>query len=114
MRSKLQYLVNPDPDYISTSFVERQNLTMRMQMRRFTRLTNGFSKKFENHCHALAIYFVFYNWIRIHKSLRVTPAMAAGLTDKLMDWADVVRMIDNRELETKIRQAEKPSEQKSG
>jgi IS1 family transposase len=97
---------NPDPDYISTSFVERQNLTMRMQMRRFTRLTNGFSKKFENHCYALAIYFVFYNWIRIHKSLRVTPAMAAGLTDKLMDWSDVVAMIDNRELETKIQRAE--------
>jgi len=99
---------NPDAKHISTSFVERQNLTMRMQMRRFTRLTNGFSKKFENHCHALAIYFVFYNWIRIHKSLRVTPAMAADLTDKLMDWSDVVAMIDNRELETKIRQAEKP------
>jgi IS1 family transposase len=100
---------NPDPKHISTSFVERQNLTMRMQMRRFTRLTNGFSKKFENHCHALAIYFVFYNWIRIHKSLRVTPAMAAGLTDKLMDWADVVRMIDNRELQTKIDRVERTS-----
>jgi IS1 family transposase len=100
---------NPDPKHISTSFVERQNLTMRMQMRRFTRLTNGFSKKFENHCHALAIYFVWYNWIRIHKSLRVTPAMAAGLTDGLLEWADVVRMIDNRELQTKIDRAEKPS-----
>lgn len=99
---------NPDPDHISTSFVERQNLTMRMQMRRFTRLTNGFSKRFENHCHALAIYFVWYNWIRIHKTLRVTPAMAAGLTDKLMDWADVVRMIDNRELQDKIDRAERP------
>jgi IS1 family transposase len=98
---------NPDPDYISTSFVERQNLTMRMQMRRFTRLTNAFSKKFENHCHALAIYFVWYNWMRIHKTLRVTPAMAAGLTDKLMEWSDVVAMINNRELETKIRLAEK-------
>jgi IS1 family transposase len=100
---------NPDPDYISTSFCERQNLTMRMQMRRFTRLTSGFSKRFENHCHALAIYFVWYNWIRIHATLRVTPAMAAGLTDKLMDWADIVRMIDNRELQTKINQAEKPA-----
>jgi IS1 family transposase len=97
---------NPDPDYISTSFVERQNLTMRMQMRRFTRLTSGFSKKFENHCHALALYFVWYNWIRTHKTLRVTPAMAAGLTDKLMDWPDVVRMIDNRELQAKINVAE--------
>jgi IS1 family transposase len=101
---------NPDPKHISTSFVERQNLTMRMQMRRFTRLTNGFSKKFENHCHALAIYFVWYNWIRIHKSLRVTPAMAAGLTDKLVDWSDVVHMIDNRELGAKISRAEKPAQ----
>jgi IS1 family transposase len=97
---------DPDPNYISTSFAERQNLTMRMQMRRFTRLTNGFSKKFENHCHALAIYFVWYNWMRIHKTLRVTPAMAAGLTDKLIDWADVVRMIDNQELQVKIDRAE--------
>lgn len=97
---------NPDPDYISTSFVERQNLTMRMQMRRFTRLTNGFSKKFENHCHALAIYFVWYNWLRIHKTLRTTPAMAAGLTNKLMDWSDIVHMIDNRELQAKIDRAE--------
>ncbi|MGC1446234.1 MAG: transposase, partial [Xanthobacteraceae bacterium] len=95
-------------DFISTSFVERQNLTMRMQMRRFTRLTNAFSKKFENHCHALALYFVFYNWIRIHKTLRVTPAMAAGLTDKLMDWSDVVHMIDNREFQAKVLQAENP------
>ena len=99
---------NPDPDYISTSFVERQNLTMRMQMRRFTRLTNGFSKKFENHCHAIALYFVWYNWIRIHKTHRVTPAMAAGLTDKLMDWSDIVHMIDNRDLQAKIHRAEKP------
>jgi hypothetical protein len=94
--------------HISTSFVERQNLTMRMQMRRFTRLTNAFSKKVENHCHALALYFYFYNWIRIHKTLRVTPAMAAGLTDKLLDWSDVVEMIDNRELQAKIERAEKP------
>ncbi len=98
---------DPDPNYISTSFCERQNLTMRMQMRRFTRLTSGFSKKFENHCHALALYFVYYNWTRIHTSLRVTPAMAAGLTDKLMDWAGIVQMIDNRELQLKISQAEK-------
>jgi len=85
---------NPDPAHISTSYVERSNLSMRMHMRRFTRLTNAFSKKFENHCHALALYFVFYNWVRIHKTLRVTPAMAAGLTDKLLSMEDVAAMID--------------------
>jgi hypothetical protein len=68
----------------------------------------GFSKKFEKHWHAQAIYFTFYNWIRIHKTLRVTPAMAASLTDKLMDWSDVVRMIDNRDLAAKIQRAEQP------
>ena len=87
----------PDPKQISTSYVERQNLTMRMSMRRFTRLTNGFSKKVENHCHALALYFVFYNWVRIHKSLRVTPAMEAGLTSSPMSLEDIVRMIDARD-----------------
>lgn len=78
----------PDPKHVSTSYVERQNLTMRMSMRRFTRLTNAFSKKVENHCHALALYFVWYNFCRIHKSLRVTPAMAAGVSDTLrhMEW----------------------------
>jgi IS1 family transposase len=101
---------DPDPAHIATSFVERQNLTMRMQMRRFTRLTNAYSKKFENHCHALAIYFVWYNWIRIHSAHRVTPAMAAGLTDKVMEWADIVRMMDNRELQTKINLVERPAQ----
>lgn len=72
---------NPDPKHVSTSYVERQNLTMRMHMRRFTRLTNAFSKKVENHTHAVALHFVFYNFARIHKSLRVTPAMEAGLAD---------------------------------
>jgi hypothetical protein len=88
---------NPDPALINTSFVERQNLTMRMSMRRFTRLTNAFSKKFENHCHALALYFVFYNFCRVHKTLGATPAMAAGLVDKVLKMADVVGMIDARE-----------------
>jgi IS1 family transposase len=87
----------PDPKHISTSFVERQNLTMRMSMRRFTRLTNAFSKKFENHVHALSLYFVHYNWMRIHKALRVTPAMAAGLTGKLMGWEDIIAIMDAEE-----------------
>lgn len=74
---------NPDPDRICTSIVERQNLTIRMQVRRMTRLTNGFSKKFENHWAALCLHFVYYNFCRVHKSLRVTPAMASGLTDHI-------------------------------
>ena len=86
---------NPDPAHVSTSFAERQNLTMRKQMRRFTRLTNAFSKKFENHCHALALYFFWYNWTRQHKSLRVSPAMAAGLTDKLWSMSDLAVMVDD-------------------
>ena len=80
--------------HVSTYYAERQNLTMRMSMRRFTRLTNAFSKKFDNHCHALALYFVYYNFIRMHKTLRVTPAMAASLTDKLWGWEDVIALID--------------------
>jgi IS1 family transposase len=78
----------PDKKLISTSYVERQNLTMRMHMRRFTRLTNAFSKKIENHCYAIAMHFVYYNFIKVHKTLRVTPGMEAGLTDKPMtlEW----------------------------
>jgi len=74
---------SPDPRHISTSYVERQNLNMRMGMRRFTRLTNAFSKKIDNHLHALALYFAFYNFVRIHKTLRMSPAMAAGVSDRL-------------------------------
>lgn len=92
----------PDPAHISTSYTERHNLTMRMAMRRFTRLTNAFSKKIDNHCHSLALYFVWYNGCRIHKAHRVSPAMAAGLTDKLMDFADLVRLIDDAEMRAKI------------
>ena len=87
---------NPDPKAVSTSYVERQNLTMRMQMRRFTRLTNAFSKKFENHMHMVALYTVWYNFIRIHKTLRVTPAMEAGLGDAVWDMGDLVRIMDER------------------
>lgn len=85
---------SPDPKHISTSYVERANLTMRMHMRRFTRLTNAFSKKFENHAHMVAIYTVWYNWVRIHKTLRVTPAMEAGLTDRVWTMAELVEMLD--------------------
>lgn len=85
----------PDEKHVSTSYVERQNLTMRMHMRRFTRLTNAFSKKIENHCYATALHFVYYNWCRIHKTLRVTPAMEAGLTKDLMEIKDIVKLALN-------------------
>lgn len=85
---------NPEKEYISTSYVERSNLTIRMHNRRFTRLTNAFSKKIENHCYAIALYFVYYNWVKIHSSLRVTPAMEAGLTDKWMEFSDIVKLSD--------------------
>ena len=85
---------NPDPDHVSTSYVERQNLTMRMSMRRFTRLTNGFSKKLENHLHALALHYMNYNFVRIHQSLRCTPAMAAGVSKTLWSIEDIVALLD--------------------
>lgn len=85
---------SPDERHISTSYIERQNLTMRMHNRRFTRLTNACSKKFENHAHMVAIYAVWYNWIRIHKTLRVTPAMASDLSKTVMSWEDFVEMMD--------------------
>jgi IS1 family transposase len=88
---------NPTRKHISTSFVERANLTMRMHMRRFTRLTNAFSKKAENHAHMVALYTVWYNWIRIHKTLRVTPAMEAKLADRAFDMADLVALIEQAE-----------------
>lgn len=87
---------NPDPAKISTSHVERQNLNMRKGMRRFTRLTNAFSKKLENHLHMLALYFVHYNFVQVHKTVRMTPAMAAGVTDTLRDMAWIVGLIDAR------------------
>ncbi len=85
---------NPDPEYISTSFVERQNLSMRMGMRRFTRLTNGFSKKLENHGHMVALYFMHYNFCRVHKTLRVTPAMEAGLTDHVWEIDELLVLME--------------------
>ena len=82
---------------VSTSYVERQNLTMRMHMRRFTRLTNSFSKKLENHMHAISLYFMFYNFCKIHKTLRVTPAMAAGVSETLWEILDIVKLIPEEE-----------------
>jgi IS1 family transposase len=90
----------PDPDHISTSFVERSNLTLRMQCRRFTRLTNAFSKKVENHAYAVALHFMFYNFARIHQTLRVTPAMAAGVADKVWSVTNIVQTIDAYEAES--------------
>ncbi|MGA2438073.1 MAG: IS1 family transposase [Acidobacteriaceae bacterium] len=84
----------PDPAHVSTSFVERQNLTMRMSMRRFTRLTNGFSKKVENHGHAVALHFMWYNFVRIHKTLRVTPAMEAGLAGHIWSLEELAGLLD--------------------
>jgi IS1 family transposase len=83
----------PDPDHISTSFVERSNLSMRMGMRRFTRLTNAFSKKLENHGHMVALYFMHYNFCRVHKTLRVTPAMEAGLTDHVWSLGELIDLL---------------------
>jgi hypothetical protein len=83
----------PDPDHISTSFVERQNWTVRTTMRRYTRLSNGFSRKVENHMAAVALNYFAYNFIKIHSTLRMTPAMAAGVTSKLCDVADLVDLL---------------------
>lgn len=87
---------DPEPDAISTSYVERQNLTMRMSMRRFTRLTNGFSKKLENLGHAVALHFMYYNFGRIHQSLRITPAMAAGVSDHVWSLEEIVSLADEK------------------
>jgi hypothetical protein len=86
----------PDPDHISTSFVERQNLSMRMGMRRFTRLTNAFSKKLENHGHMVALYFMHYNFCRVHKTLRVTPAMEAGLADHVWEIEELIELLERK------------------
>ena len=91
---KEQVQGKPDKRQVSTSHVERQNLTMRMSMRRFTRLTNGFSKKIGNHEHAIALHFMYYNFVRIHRTLKVTPAMAAGVTDHLWEIEDIVKLLE--------------------
>jgi IS1 transposase len=88
----------PDPKHISTSFVERQNLTMRMSMRRFTRLTNAFSKKVENHEHMLSIYFMYYNFCRIHQILRVTPAMEEGIANHVWAIEELVRILESKSI----------------
>ncbi len=94
--SSTKQVIKGDPDLkqISTSYVERQNLTMRMGMRRFTRLTNGFSKKAENLMHAVSLHFMYYNFVRIHQSLRVTPAMEAGVSDHVWSIEDIARLTD--------------------
>lgn len=96
---------NPDMRHVSTSYVERNNLTMRMHIRRFTRLTNGFSKKVENHAHAVALHMMYYNFVRIHAKLRCSPAMAAGVSDRLWEVSDIVVLLEAQEAATasKIR-----------
>jgi hypothetical protein len=85
---------NPDPDHVSTSYAERANLTMRMSMRRFTRLTNAHSKKVENHAHAIALHFMWYNFGRIHETIRSTPAMRAGVADHKWSVEEIVGLLD--------------------
>ena len=94
---KLPVAGEPDPKHISTSYVERQNLNMRMHMRRFTRLTNAFSKKVENHAWAVALFTTYYNFVRVHKTLRTTPAMAAGITENLWEVLDIVNVLEEWE-----------------
>jgi len=95
----------PDPKHISTSCVERSNLTMRMSMRRYTRLTNGFPKKLQNHVLMVALYTVWYNWARQHKTLRTSPAQAAGLTDRLWNMSDIVALVEAAEQPEPMAQA---------
>jgi hypothetical protein len=94
---------DPEKEHISTSYVERANLTMRMGMRWFTRLTNAFSKKFENHCHMVALYTVWYNFVRINSAVKMSPAMAAGISPRLWEMADLVLLIDAASVPNKVR-----------
>ena len=95
---KVRVMGRPNIGDVSTSYVERQNLTIRMHMRRFTRLTNAFSKKVENHANAVALHMMYYNFVRIHKTLRVTPAMAAGVADRLWEIADIAKLVEDAEI----------------
>ena len=88
---------NPDMDHVSTSYVERSNLKMRMDMRRFTRLTNAFSKKVENHAYAVALHMMYYNFVKVHSKLRMSPAMAAGVSDRLWEIGDIVALVEASE-----------------
>ena len=94
---------NPDLKHVSTSYAERNNLTMRMHMRRFTRLTNAFSKKVENHAYAVALHMMYYNFVRMHSKLRMTPAMAAGVSDRLWEIGDIVKLVEDTEPAPKKR-----------
>jgi IS1 family transposase len=99
---------SPNMENASTSYVERQNLTMRMHMRRFTRLTNGFSKKVEAHVNAISLHFAYYNFVRIHKTLRTSPAMAAGVTDRLWEMSDLVAIVEAADAKPGTRGPYKP------
>ena len=96
---------NPDPEHISTAYVERRNLSMRMGMRRFTRLTNAFSTKIENHVHAISVYFMHYNFVRIHQTLRCSPAMEAKVTDRLWSLDDLVAVVEEWESKQALKEA---------
>lgn len=98
---------DPDPKHISTSYVERQNLSMRMGMRRFTRLTNGFSKKVDNHRHMIALYFLYYNFGRVHQTLRVTPAMEAGLCDHVWTIEEICNLLPAKKTASKVAETER-------
>jgi hypothetical protein len=91
---KTRVIGDPDMKHVSTSYAERNNLNIRMHSRRMTRLTNAFSKKMENHAHAMALHFLYYNFVRIHKTLKITPAMAAGVTDRLWEVSDMVKVLE--------------------
>ena len=106
--NKIPICGNPDEAHVSTSYIERQNLTMRMHLRRFTRLTNAFSKKLENHLHAIALHFVYYNFVKQHKSLRITPAMAAGITKRFMSIEDIANLVQIEAPKTRGKYKKRP------